>query len=57
MCADKGEVTLLLNSMQSGDPTATEKLLPLVYTEIHRLAASYMRREHLRRSLMRRTSA
>ena len=45
MCADKGEVTLLLNAMQSGDPTATEKLLPLVYTELHRLAASYMRRE------------
>ena len=45
MCADKGEVTLLLNAMQSGDPAATEKLLPLVYTELHRLAASYMRRE------------
>ncbi len=45
MCADKGEVTLLLNAMQSGDPTATGKLLPLVYTELHRLAANYMRRE------------
>jgi RNA polymerase sigma factor (TIGR02999 family) len=45
MCADKGEVTLLLNAMQNGDPTATEKLLPLVYTELHRLAASYMGRE------------
>jgi RNA polymerase sigma-70 factor (ECF subfamily) len=45
MCADNGEVTLLLKAMQSGDPTASEKLLPLVYNELHRLAASYMRRE------------
>jgi len=45
MDADKGEVTLLLRAMQSGDPTASEKLLPLVYKELHRLAESYMRRE------------
>ena len=45
MCPDAGEVTLLLKAMQSGDPTATEKLLPLVYEELHRLAKSYMRRE------------
>jgi RNA polymerase sigma factor (TIGR02999 family) len=45
MGADQGEVTLLLKAMQSGDPTASEKLLPLVYNELHRLAASYMRRE------------
>ena len=45
MCPDAGEVTLLLKAMQSGDPTASEKLLPLVYNELHRLAKSYMRRE------------
>jgi RNA polymerase sigma factor (TIGR02999 family) len=45
MGADQGEVTLLLKAMQSGDPTASEKLLPLVYNELHRLAESYMRRE------------
>jgi RNA polymerase sigma-70 factor (ECF subfamily) len=45
MGADQGEVTLLLRAMQSGDPTASEKLLPLVYNELHRLAKSYMRRE------------
>ena len=45
MCPDAGEVTLLLKAMQSGDPTASEKLLPLVYKELHRLATSYMRRE------------
>ena len=42
---EKGEVTQLLNNMAKGDSGAAEKLLPLVYSELHRLAASYMRRE------------
>jgi RNA polymerase sigma-70 factor, ECF subfamily len=42
---DKGEVTQLLNEMAKGDSGAAERLLPLVYAELHRLAASYMRRE------------
>src|ERR1700760_179513 len=45
MCADDGEVTRLLKAMKSGDHTASEKLLPLVYSELHRLARSYMQRE------------
>ena len=45
MKIEKGEVTQLLNAMTRGDSGAAEKLLPLVYTELHRLAASYMRRE------------
>ncbi len=45
MTDEKGEVTQLLNAMTKGDSGAAEKLLPLVYTELHRLAASYMRRE------------
>jgi RNA polymerase sigma-70 factor (ECF subfamily) len=45
MQPDKGEVTQLLNEMAKGDSGAAEKLLPLVYSELHRLAASYMRRE------------
>ena len=45
MTIEKGEVTQLLNAMTRGDSGAAEKLLPLVYTELHRLAASYMRRE------------
>jgi RNA polymerase sigma-70 factor, ECF subfamily len=40
-----GEVTQLLEAMHDGDPGAAEKLLPLVYTELHRLAKAYMRRE------------
>ena len=45
MCADHGQVTLLLKAMKNGDESAAEKLLPLVYNELHRLAKSYMRRE------------
>ena len=45
MTSDDGEVTQLLKAMTSGDPTAADRLLPLVYSELHRLAASYMRRE------------
>lgn len=40
-----GEVTVLLQRIRSGDPAAAERLLPLVYGELHRLAAGYMRRE------------
>lgn len=40
-----GDVTQLLKAMHAGDPAAAERLLPLVYGELHRLAAAYMRRE------------
>jgi RNA polymerase sigma factor (TIGR02999 family) len=42
--ADK-DVTGLLKALRGGDREAAEKLLPLVYAELHRLAAAYMRRE------------
>ncbi|HTZ60031.1 MAG TPA: sigma-70 family RNA polymerase sigma factor [Acidobacteriaceae bacterium] len=42
---ESGQVTQLLKAMRSGDAQAAEELLPLVYTELHRLASSYMRRE------------
>jgi len=45
MTSDGGDVTQLLRAMTSGDPAAADRLLPLVYSELHRLAASYMRRE------------
>lgn len=40
-----GDVTRLLRAMKSGDDSAAEKLLPLVYSELHRLARAYMHRE------------
>ncbi|MCU1302923.1 MAG: sigma factor, ECF-like family protein [Candidatus Sulfotelmatobacter sp.] len=45
MASDTGDVTQLLKAMKTGDPSAAERLLPLVYAELHRLASSYMRRE------------
>jgi RNA polymerase sigma factor (TIGR02999 family) len=38
-------VTQLLAAHNAGDPQALEKLLPLVYQELKRLAESHMRRE------------
>jgi RNA polymerase sigma-70 factor (ECF subfamily) len=40
-----GEVTQLLLAWRNGDQEAVDKLLPLVYEELHRLAARYMGRE------------
>lgn len=39
------EITELLMDWSHGDESAVEKLFPLVYEELHRLASSYMRRE------------
>jgi DNA-directed RNA polymerase specialized sigma24 family protein len=39
------DVTQLLTQMESGDPEAAEKLLPLVYDELRRLASSLMAQE------------
>src|SRR5262245_13038984 len=38
-------VTQLLIEWRDGDKTALDKLIPLVYEELRRLARSYMRRE------------
>ncbi len=40
------EVTQLLRAWSAGDHAALDRLIPLVYDELHRLAHSYMRREH-----------
>ena len=39
-------VTGLLLAWSAGDQAALEKLVPLVYSELHRLARRYMRREN-----------
>ena len=38
-------VTQLLLQWNDGDPKALERLMPLVYNELRRLAANYLRRE------------
>ncbi|MGA9527323.1 MAG: sigma-70 family RNA polymerase sigma factor [Terriglobales bacterium] len=39
------DVTLLLSALTRGDDDAAGKLIPVVYSELRRLAGSYMRRE------------
>ena len=39
------EVSLLLQSWRLGDQTALDRLVPLVYDELHRIAHRYMLRE------------
>jgi RNA polymerase sigma factor (TIGR02999 family) len=39
------DVTRILSEIQSGDPSAAEQLLPLVYEELRRLASARLARE------------
>jgi RNA polymerase sigma factor (TIGR02999 family) len=39
------DVTQILNAMAEGDPQAADRLLPLVYDELRRLAADRLKRE------------
>lgn len=39
------DVTQILSRIEQGDPTAAEKLLPLVYEELRKLAAAKLARE------------
>jgi len=39
------DVTLILSQIEAGDPQAAEKLLPLVYDELRKLAAVKLAQE------------
>ena len=39
------DVTQILQQLESGDPSAAEELLPLVYDELRKLAAARMAQE------------
>ncbi len=45
------ELTQILNSIEQGDPLATDKLLPLVYEDLRQLASSRLRQEKSGQSL------
>ena len=45
------DVTKILDQIQQGDPTGGERLLPLVYEELRRLAAGHMAREKVGHTL------
>ena len=44
-------VTELLRDWRNGDQDALERLIPVVYDELHRQAAHYLRRERLGHTL------
>ena len=43
--AETGRITRLLQQWSGGDPRAREDLVPLVYQELRKRAAAYLRRE------------
>jgi RNA polymerase sigma factor (TIGR02999 family) len=49
--AEPGAATALLIAWGAGDDKAREQMLPLVYDELRRLAASYLRRERVGHTL------
>lgn len=51
MSASSNQVTKLLADWKSGDPEALDRLAPLVYQELRRLAESYLRNEHAAQTL------
>jgi len=51
MDSSPGGVTELLVELGAGNPDAEAKPIPLVYEQLHRLAAHYMRRERPERTL------
>jgi RNA polymerase sigma-70 factor, ECF subfamily len=46
-----GDVSTLLHAWRDGDQTALERLTPVVFDELHRLARRYMKRERPGHSL------
>ncbi len=49
--AGRGEVTMLLDRLRSGDHEAGNQLIPLVYSELRRMASAYLQRERPGHSL------
>lgn len=45
MDSSPSEITALLTQLSQGDKTVIERLMPLVYDELHRRASRYMRQE------------
>jgi len=48
---EKGDITGLLDDWRNGDQEALNRLIPLVYDELHQLAARQMRRERATHTL------
>jgi len=48
---ESAEITSLLRAWRHGDPAALDRLTPLVYVQLHRMARGYMRKERLGHTL------
>jgi RNA polymerase sigma factor (TIGR02999 family) len=48
---ESAEITRLLKAWRQGDPAALDRLTPLVYEQLHRMARGYMRNEQLGHTL------
>jgi RNA polymerase sigma-70 factor, ECF subfamily len=51
MHAPDSKVTLLLTEIREGNQEAANRLMPLIYSELRRMAASYMQRERAEHTL------
>jgi RNA polymerase sigma factor (TIGR02999 family) len=45
MAGPRGEVTVLLDRLRAGDHEAGNQLIPLIYSELRRMAGAYLQRE------------
>jgi RNA polymerase sigma factor (TIGR02999 family) len=45
MTGPPGEVTMLLAQLRAGDQDAANRLVPLIYSELRRMASAYLQRE------------
>jgi RNA polymerase sigma factor (TIGR02999 family) len=45
MTGPPGEVTMLLAQLRAGDQDAANRLIPLIYSELRRMASAYLQRE------------
>ena len=45
MADPRGEVTMLLDRLRAGDHEAGNQLIPLIYSELRRMAGAYLQRE------------
>ena len=48
------EITLLLNELQTGNRETINRILPIVYNELRKLASKYLSKEYSNRTIQTR---
>ena len=51
MSPEQSQITVLLRAWKSGDPAALDRLTPLIYNEMRRIARNHIRRERVDNTL------